>query len=89
MSIRKLLMPGKVESILVERARMVSRKLRRGSRLLVTLNVNKNSSAQINYDPGKDVSDEDINDAKIPLQIKWQNDSYIKIPTPVLPRNQP
>lgn len=41
-----------------------------GSRLLVTLNVSKNPYTQINYGTGKDVSDENINDAKIPLQIK-------------------
>lgn len=28
--------------------------------------------------PAKDISDEDINDAKIPLQIKRRNDSYVK-----------
>jgi putative CocE/NonD family hydrolase len=80
MSIRKLLRPGRVESISFDKTRMVSRRLSKGSRLLVTLNVNKNPYAQINYGTGKDVSDEDINDAKIPLQIKWQNNSYIKIP---------
>ncbi len=53
---------------------------RKGSRLLATLNVNKNPFAQINYGTGKDVSDEDINDAKPPLQIKWHNGSYLKIP---------
>jgi hypothetical protein len=80
MSVRKLLTPGKVESIPFDRTRMVSRRLSKGSRLLVTLNVNKNPYAQINYGTGKDVSDEDINDAKTPLQIKWHNDSYVKIP---------
>ncbi len=80
MSVRKLLTPGKVESIPFDKTRMVSRQLSEGSRLLVTLNVNKNPFAQINYGTGKDVSDEDINDAKIPLQIKWQNDSFVKIP---------
>ena len=80
MSERRLLTPGKVESIPVDKIRMASRRLSKGSRLLVTLNVNKNPYAQINYGTGKDVSDEDINDAKIPLQIKWQNNSYIKIP---------
>jgi predicted acyl esterase len=80
MSVRHLLTPGKVESIPFERTRMVSRQLNKGSRLLVTLNVNKNPFAQINYGTGKDVSDEDITDAKVPLQIKWQNDSYVKIP---------
>ncbi|HEU0175417.1 MAG TPA: hypothetical protein VFV58_14240 [Blastocatellia bacterium] len=37
----------------------------------VTLIVNKNPLAHINCGAGKDVSDEDINDAKPPLQIKW------------------
>jgi len=80
MSVRKLLTPGKVESIPFDNTRMVSRRLGKGSRLLVTLNINKNPSAQINYGTGKDVSDEDINDAKTPLQIKWHNDSFVKIP---------
>ena len=80
MSVRRLLTPGKVESIPFDKTRMVSRRLGKGSRLLVTLNVNKNPSAQINYGTGKDVSDEDINDAKTALQIKWRNDSYVKIP---------
>ena len=39
--------------------RMVSREVGKGSMLLVTLNVNKNPYAQINYGSGKDVSDED------------------------------
>jgi hypothetical protein len=75
-----LLPSTKVESILFDKTRMASRRLSKGSRLLVTLNVNKNPYAQINYGTGKDVSDEDINDAKTPLQIKWQNDSFVKIP---------
>jgi putative CocE/NonD family hydrolase len=80
MSMRRLLTPGKVESIPFDRTRMVSRRLSKGSRLLVILNINKHPYAQINYGTGKDVSDEDINDAKPPLQIKWHNDSYVKIP---------
>lgn len=71
---------GLKESISFDKTRMVSRWLSKGSRLLVTLNVNKNPYAKINYGASKDVSDEDINDAKIPLQIKWQNDSCVKIP---------
>ena len=80
MAVRRLLTPGKVESIPFHKTRMVSRRLGKGSRLLVMLNVNKNAFAQINYGTGKDVSDEDIDDAKVPLQIKWHNDSYVKIP---------
>jgi len=80
MSNRKLLTPGKVESVSFDRTRMVCRQLSKGSRLLVVLDVNKNPSAQINYGTGKDVSDETIEDGKVPLQIKWYNDSVIKIP---------
>jgi uncharacterized protein len=80
MSVRRLLTPGKIESVPFDKTRMVSRRLSKGSRLLVTLDVNKNAFGQINYGTGKDVSDEDINDATTPLQIQWQNSSYIKIP---------
>lgn len=34
----------------------------------------------MDYGTGGDVSDEDINDASTPLQVKWQNVSYVKIP---------
>lgn len=80
MSIRKLLTPGKTEAIPFDRTRMVSRRLMKGSRLLVVLNINKNPYAQVNYGTGKDVSKETIRDAGEPLTIKWYTDSYIKIP---------
>jgi hypothetical protein len=59
---------------------MVSKLLAKGSRLLLTLNVNKNPYAQINYGTGRDVSDEDISDAAVPLKVKWRNDSFVRIP---------
>ena len=80
MTVRHLLTPGKVESIPFDRTRLVSRRLSKGSRLLLSLNVNKNAFAQINYGTGKDVSDEDMNDAKVPLHIRWRSDSFVKIP---------
>ena len=80
MSVRRLLTPGKLESIPFNKTRMVSRKLSKGSRLLVLINVNKNAFAQINYGTGKDVSLEDINDAAEPLQVRWRNDSFVTIP---------
>jgi predicted acyl esterase len=80
MTVRRLLTPGKVESIPFDRTHMVSRRLSRGSRLLVAVDINKSPFEQINYGTGKDVSDEDIRDAQIPLKIKWRNDSYVKIP---------
>lgn len=80
MSKRELLTPGKVTTIPFDRTRMVSRQIGKGSRLLVVLNINRNSGAQVNYGTGKDVSDENMEDAQTPLQIQWHNDSFIKIP---------
>src|ERR1044072_6925078 len=80
MSKRVLLTPGKKTAIPFNRTRMVSRQMQRGSRLLVVLNVNKNSFSQINYGTGKDVSDESITNATTPLEIKWYNDSFIQLP---------
>ncbi len=77
---RNLLTPNKIEGIPFSNTRLVSRQLSKGSRLLVVLNIDKNSFAQINYGTGKDVSDETIADAKEPLKIKWYNDSYINVP---------
>ncbi len=77
---RQLLTPNKVESFPFTNVRMTSKKLRKGSRLILVLNVNKHPHEQINYGTGKDVSDETINDAKEPLQVKWYNESYVKIP---------
>lgn len=80
MGIRHLLTPGAIESIPFDRTRMTSRRLEKGSRLLVMLNVNKNSFAEVNYGTGKDVATEDIHDAGEPLKIQWRTDSYVKIP---------
>ncbi|MEO8385605.1 MAG: CocE/NonD family hydrolase [Betaproteobacteria bacterium] len=80
MTKRQLLRPGQLETIPFDRTRMTSRQMSKGSRLVVVLNVNKNSGAQINYGTGKDVSDESIADAKTPLRVQWHNDSYVKIP---------
>ena len=80
MTVRTLLHPGQMETIPFSRSRMVSRQLSKGSRLLVVLDINKNSSAQVNYGTGKDVADEYIRDAKVPLKIKWHTDSFINVP---------
>lgn len=80
MSKRTLLTPGTMETIPFSRSRLVSKKLGKGSRLLVVLNVNKNPFAQINYGTGKDVSDETIRDATESLKVEWHNDSFINLP---------
>ena len=80
MSKRKLLIPDKIESIPFQRSRMVCKRIEKGNRLLLVLNINKNSFAEINYGTGKNVSGETIADAGAPLKIEWFNDSFIRIP---------
>jgi putative CocE/NonD family hydrolase len=77
---RTLLKPGTKTSIPFSNSYFTSRKLSKGSRLVLIMNVNKSASEQINYGTGKDVSDETIADGAEPLKVKWYNDSYIDIP---------
>jgi putative CocE/NonD family hydrolase len=77
---RQLLQPNKKESIPFDNTRFVSKKINKGSRLVILLNINKHPFAIINYGSGKPVAEETIQDAEEPLQIKWHNSSYIKIP---------
>lgn len=77
---RNLLKPDTIESIPFSNTHLISKQLSKGSRLLITLNVNKNPFSELNYGTGKIVTEESIKDAKEPLRIKWYNDSFVKIP---------
>ena len=76
---RALLTPDRPAQIPFETS-LVSRRLGQGSRLLVLLDVNLNSIAQVNYGTGKDVSDESRADAGRDLKIRWHTDSYVTVP---------
>ncbi|WP_185286836.1 CocE/NonD family hydrolase [Chryseobacterium indologenes] len=77
---RKLLTPDVIEQIPVNNSIFMSKKIEKGSKLLLLVGVNKNPNWQINYGTGKNVSDETVQDAGKPLEIKWYNDSYVEIP---------
>ncbi len=77
---RQLLKPHTKESIPFDNTRFVSRKINKGSRLVILLNINKHPFEIINYGSGKPVSEETIKDAGEPLQIKWHNHSFLNIP---------
>ncbi|WP_130733708.1 CocE/NonD family hydrolase [Flavobacterium sp. J27] len=77
---RQLLTPNKKESIPFSTTRFISKQISKGSRLIILLNINKHPFEIINYGSGKPVSEETIKDAKEPLEIKWHNESFIKIP---------
>ena len=77
---RKLLMPGKRQSLDFRSMRLMSRQLGVGSRLIAVLNIVRESGREINYGSGRDVIDESIADAKEPLQITWFSSSYLELP---------
>jgi len=78
---RTLLKPGKTENIRFDNTFFTSRKLDKGSRIILVMGVNKNRNFEINYGTGKDVSKETIEDAKVPLDVQWfTNGSCIKLP---------
>ena len=78
---RNLLKPNTIETIsFFLNTHLVSKQLSKGSRILIVVNVNKNAFSQLNYGTGKEVSEETIKDAVVPLEIKWYTDSFIKIP---------
>jgi len=78
---RTLLKPGKTENIQFNNTFFTSRKLDKGSRIILLVGVNKNRNFEINYGTGKDVSKETIKDAKEPLDVQWfTNGSCIKLP---------
>jgi len=78
-SVRHLLTPGREATVPIDQDQLFSRLIGRGSRLLLTVNVNKNPFAEINYGSGKDVGREDIHDAGSPMQVDWLTSSYIRL----------
>ena len=77
---RQLLKPNKMETITMNQTFITSKQLQKGSRIVIVLGVNKNPNWQVNYGTGKDVSDETIEDAAVPLKVEWYNSSSINIP---------
>jgi uncharacterized protein len=77
---RQLLTPNKITHLPLSQTRLVSKRIKKGSRIAVHLDVNKNPFSQINYGTEKDVSDETIADAKQKLEVKWFAQSFIRIP---------
>ena len=77
---RELLKPNTIQTIPFSNTHLISKKLSKGSRLLIYINVNKNPFSELNYGTGKVVSEETISDSNEPLNVKWYNDSFVEIP---------
>ena len=77
---RNLLVPNEKTSISFDNSKLVSKKIQKGSKIVIVVNVNKNNNSQINYGSGKDVNTENIKDANIPLKITFTGNSSISLP---------
>lgn len=77
---RNLLTPNQMTQVSFDNSKLISKKLEKGSRIVVVVNVNKNNNAQINYGTGKDVNSESIKDAEIHLKITFTGNSSISLP---------
>ena len=78
---RHLLKSGERQVLQFKVERLTSRKLQAGSRIVLVLGVNRRPDEEINYGVGGDVSNESLESAgKVPVKIRWYNDSYIDVP---------
>ncbi|SEC69236.1 hypothetical protein SAMN05192540_3822 [Maribacter dokdonensis] len=77
---RHLLTPNKKIQVSFNNSKLISKKLQKGSRMVAVVNVNKNNNAQLNYGTGKDVNEENIKDAEVPLKIIFSGNSSISLP---------
>jgi len=77
---RNLLIPNQKTQVSFNNSKLISKKLQKGSRIVIVVNINKNNNAQVNYGTGKDVNIESIKDAKIPLNIIFSGQSSISLP---------
>jgi hypothetical protein len=76
---RRLLVAGVRQQLEFQSERMTGRRLETGSRLVLTVAINKRADQQINYGAGNDVSEESIEDAGAPVRIRWHEGSFIEI----------
>ncbi len=80
LAVRRLLTPGEPQTLDFTAIRLVSRNLKRGSRIVAVIGPIKGPGQQINYGSGKEVSDETVADAGDPLEIRWLGSSYLELP---------
>ena len=77
---RNLITPHKITRLPLGQSRLISKRLKAGSRIVAYLNINKNPFSQLNYGSGKEVSDENLSSAKPDLKVRWYNSSFLEIP---------
>jgi len=77
---RHLLKAGERQTLSFRSDRLTARQIAAGSRVVLVLSINKRADQQLNYGAGGDVSEESIEDGKVPLKIRWYGTSYVELP---------
>jgi uncharacterized protein len=77
---RRLIQSGPRQRIQFRSDRLLGRRLKAGSRLVLVLGLNKRADQEINYGTDTDVSAASRADAGQPVKVQWLSDSYIEIP---------
>ena len=77
---RRLLTAGVRQQLPFQSDRMMGRRLEAGSRLVLTIAINKRADQQVNYGAGGDVSEESVEDAGAPVRVRWHEGSFIEVP---------
>jgi uncharacterized protein len=77
---RHLLRAGVRQQVPFKSERLTARRLQTGSRIVIVLGIVKRPDRQINYGTGDDVSEESIDDARVPVKIRWYAGSFIDVP---------
>ena len=80
MSTRRLFTPNVKRRVPIVNARFTSKLIKKGSKIVLVLNVNKNVDAQVNLGSGKRVNLEQMSDAGAPMKLKWYLSSQINLP---------
>ncbi len=76
---RRLLLAGVRQQLPFQSERMIGRRLEAGSRLMLTVGINRRPDQQINYGAGEDVGEESIDDAGAPVRIRWHENTFIEV----------
>ncbi|WP_295125532.1 CocE/NonD family hydrolase [uncultured Chitinophaga sp.] len=76
---RQLLQPGVPQTVPVT-GFFTSKRIEKGSRLVIAVDVMNSRGTQVNYGTGAAVETETLQDAHEPLQIQWLGNSEVKIP---------
>lgn len=80
MATRRLLTPNEKRRVPIVNARFTSKLIKKGSKIVLVLNVNKNVDAQVNLGTGKPVNFEHVSEAGDKLSLKWYLSSEINLP---------